>query len=105
MSADDEFHPAEMKPAMAALHETLETAAEEMGGDWKAVYDDWCELWARPHDYARGALSGGLDPNALVFFHLGVAFGIDYEQAYPEGREDEWPVPVEDRPRMEADHE
>lgn len=67
--------------------------------DWPALFEHWIALWNDPDEFEN---AGHVErwkegPMELVMFELGVIFGIDYEQAYPEGRNDEWPIPVAER--------
>lgn len=69
---------------------------------WAEVFDHAMELWENPEAFEAGDSprpwedTGEMGERA--YFQLGVLFGIEYEQAYPEGRNDEWPVPLEERP-------
>jgi hypothetical protein len=60
------------------------------------------ELWNDPRGYEtvddeRDLMDVWEQEPATFIFELGVFFGLDYERAYPAGRDDEWPVPIEDR--------
>lgn len=113
---DGGTEPAEMKGRMATLTETLaENAmarhnqhwlgrvAEYAVPWWTAVpWDDlfahWVWLWENPDGFESAeGIERWKGSDWLAIFELGVLFGIEYEQAYPEGENSAWPVPVAER--------
>lgn len=94
---------AEMKPRLANLVETIAGNADEHPDTvWAELYDHLTWLWENPDGFEAGnAVGEWEDTPPLMLFELGVLFGIEYEQAYPEGKNDEWPVPLADRPSEE----
>ena len=66
--------------------------------DWEGIFQQWMWLWTNPEEFENGtAVDEWKGKPDVMLFELGVIFGIDYEQAYPEGRNNEWPIPVEER--------
>lgn len=66
--------------------------------DYSSVLETWEVLWENPERYAEGELTEEFpDTPESEVFRQGVAFGIEYETAYPSGERDEWPVPIEER--------
>ena len=55
-------------------------------------------LWNNPDVWEGGANTDRWegDPH-LLLVELGVVFGTEYEEAYPTGRNDEWPIPLTER--------
>lgn len=53
-------------------------------------------MWENPEHYAEEG-HGGMESELMYALRLGVAFGVEYEKAYPTQRRDEWPVPLEER--------
>lgn len=64
---------------------------------WDKLFAYWIRLWHSPDEFEEASLDEWRESKALWAFQLGVLFGIEYEQAYPEGRNEEWPVPVDER--------
>lgn len=94
-----DFDVAEMKPRMEQVMNTLEQRAEADGGPFADLYEHLEWLWENPDAFeAAEATDLWKDDAMLAVLELGVLFGIDYEQAYPEGRRDEWPIPIDERP-------
>lgn len=65
------------------------------------LLDEILRLWANPDDFENpdgDSLQEAFEENhALYILHLGVVVGTEYEKAYPVGRNDEWPIPLDDR--------
>ncbi|MWG36556.1 hypothetical protein [Halomarina oriensis] len=109
------FHPAAMKGRMSSMSNTLfmaKLARMERGKKdrlldryhpnrdnipWGELHDHWMRLWENPEAFEGAEFDQWRETPWLTIFQLGVLFGIDYEQAYPEGRNDEWPIPKDER--------
>lgn len=92
---------AEMRPRLRRLMRTLR---EHESDDLNTVHRHLKDLWNHPDSFESSELDERWkNDTVLMLVELGVVFGIDYEQAYPEGERDEWPIPVEDRPTMDDD--
>lgn len=64
--------------------------------DYQSVLESWDDMWQNPEQYAEEGM-GEPESKEEQIFRMGVAFGIEFERAYPSGEEDEWPVDLEDR--------
>ena len=97
MGSDAEaFEPAEMDPHISALMETLRTHESP---ELNRVYSHLQDLWMHPDSFEAGEMiERWKNDQLLMVVELGVLFGIEYEKSYPTGRNDEWPIPIEDRP-------
>lgn len=66
-----------------------------------ALVGELLRLWEDPQGFENpddDALIEMFEQNPTLYvLHLGLVFGIEYEQAYPKDRHDEWPVPLEVR--------
>lgn len=69
--------------------------------------------WHNPTAYAAGggsdlletALGTDAHQRDVHLLRLGIALGINMEQAYPTGEEDHWPVSIDERPSTNIDAE
>lgn len=64
----------------------------------KELFELWMGLWNNPEEFEQTGSSehSNGDP-FLLMFRMGVVFGIDYEQAFPEDENEDWPIPVDKR--------
>jgi len=90
---------AEKKERLADLQETM----YGMGGDFGRLAEHMQFLWEHPDFYESGDLVDSWKGDELLMvFEMGVVFGIDYEQAYPEGENEKWPIAPKDRGSEDA---
>lgn len=85
---------AEMPGELRSLLDRLEEGEYEMAETLRAI-------WENPELHARGDVDQlrfpGLDARTFLLLRVAIAFGAAYEQAYPDGYSDHWPVPLDDR--------
>lgn len=85
---------AEMPDELRGLLDTLEEREYEMAETLRAI-------WENPEMHANGDVDQlrypGLDARTFLLLRVAIAFGSAYEQAYPDGCSDQWPVPLDDR--------
>ena len=65
------------------------------------ILDELEYIWNNPDEYEnpnKSGLSQRYEEDPLIYvLHLCIAFGTDYERAYPTGRNEDWPIPVDER--------
>ena len=97
----DAFDTAEMDAGMARV---MSTMSRHRSPEINRIHDHLQALWERPDGFEAGEMIDAWDDDPLLsIVELGVVFGIAYEQAYPTARNDEWPIPVDERPSAEVD--
>ena len=86
--------PEHMDRHLGLLHDADIDGTDEL-------LDECLRVWANPEDFENpdsNSLQEAFEENhALYIRHLGIVFGIEYERAYPTGRNDGWPVPLSER--------
>ena len=93
---------AEMRDIHAQLNETVTNHSNE---DIRRVGTYLEYLWQNPDDFEQSSnVDKWRDDHVLTLVELGVLFGIEYERAYPTGRNDEWPISKDRREAQEPDH-
>lgn len=55
------------------------------------------DRWNNPDKFAEGDLTGYEEVEEVLIFQLGLIFGIAFEEAYPSGKQEEWPIPLNER--------
>lgn len=88
----------EMPVSMENTLTTLNNAPIKGSGD---IMDQLIHLWENPDDFEnpdKSSLEKQYEDNPmLLILELGVLFGTNYERVYPTGRNDEWPIPLDER--------
>lgn len=87
---------------IADMNEPTKQLLTDLSDSDERAAAELLRVWENPADYERGATFNPddalLPEREYVLLRLGIAFGIAFEHAYPTGRRDQWPVPVEERP-------
>lgn len=98
----EELQVAEMHDRLNRLLTSLRIAGWVNGGESETkIHDHLMWLWENPDKFEsteHDSADRWKGDDILTALQIGVVFGIEYEQAYPTGRNDEWPVPVAKRP-------
>lgn len=90
------FKPPEMPERMQRILSNAPTVYPDL----EPATDAARALWNNPDAYEDGMMVPNWEAlsTAEFAFRMGVMFGIEYEQTYPEGMRDEWPIQEAERP-------
>lgn len=89
----------DLEPGEIPQH--LENLLDELDTDEsKNIRRHLVNIWNHPEKYENDGLPNKdlwEEEPLIAFVEMGIIFGIEYELTYPTGKEEDWPISIEDR--------